>query len=112
MSVSSPTYMLPRPPDPGYRPGQAEREHSLEVHALEMAVRGVVIALDPAEQSVVIADALAALELHAVDWCDRCRSSLPEGFCFDHTQGLALADAFRRHAYRRLPGRPLIEADL
>lgn len=109
---STTTFTLPRPPDPAYVPSAAEREDSLEVVALERAIRAVVAGRSPAERPVIVAEALAWLELHAVDWCDRCRAALPEGICYSHAQGIALVDAVRRHVYTRLPGRPLIDVDL
>ena len=114
MATSSTTFTLPRPPDPDWMPDRADREHLLLTDTLERAIRAIVTdasGISPAERSVIVADALAALELDGLGWCERCQSA-PEGLCHDHVQGSGLVDAFRRHAYRRLPGRPLIEIDL
>jgi hypothetical protein len=115
MSASSPISVLPRPADPAYVPSQAEREHSLAVHALERAIVAIVTGahfVSPAERSVIVAEALSSLEMDGISWCADCQASRTDGFCYDHAQGLGLIDAFRRHAYSRLPGRPLIDVDL
>jgi hypothetical protein len=115
MSVSSPIApgpVLPRGGPADYVPSVAEREHAQLVVALQKAITGLVAHTDditPAERAVVVAEALADLELDALGWCEGCQA-MPEGMCYHHYAGLALADAFRRHAYMRLPGRPLIDA--
>jgi hypothetical protein len=62
-------------------------------------------------RTAILADALAAREFLALRWCVRCKLTRG-GDCPDHIAGLALVDEARRHIYRRLPGRPLIEIDL
>jgi hypothetical protein len=103
---------LPRPVDPDWRPAVSDWMDMSVWQALSAAVRGVVTQLPGPERAVIVADALAALELWGLDWCPECKAARPEGICFDHAQGVALVDAFRRHAYARLPGRPLLDTDL
>jgi hypothetical protein len=110
MSTTIPT--LPRRVDPDYRLTESEWMDAAAMQALSAAVRGVVEQLPGPERAVVVAEALAHLELGALEWCADCRAARPEGFCFDHIIGSGLVDAFRRHAYARLPGRPLIDLDM
>jgi hypothetical protein len=112
MQASSPTFTLPRPPDPDWRPSVSDWMDMSRWEALTAAVRGVVEQLPGPERAVIVAEALSRLELDTLGWCADCRTSLPEGFCADHIIGSGLVDAFRRHAYTRLPGRPLIDLDV
>jgi hypothetical protein len=110
--VQSTIPTLPRPVDPDWRPGPDDDVRAAAGHALKMAIVGAVAHLDGPERSAVLADALAWLQLDTLSWCERCQRSLPEGFCFDHIGAYALVEALRRDLYSRLPGRPLVEADL
>jgi hypothetical protein len=102
---------LPRGAEPGWRPSLADRLQA-EVHlALRTAIRGIVARLDPAMQSVIVAEALLSMELDGLSWCGKCQATR-EGICYGHAGGVTLVDALRRHLYTRLPGRPLTDIDL
>jgi hypothetical protein len=103
---------LPRQVDPDDRLTVSEWMDAARFEALSAAIRGIAAQLPGPERAVVVADALSHLELGALEWCAACRAARPEGFCDSHIQGSGLVDAFRRHAYTRLPGRPLVDLDM
>ncbi len=107
--------VLPRPADPDYRATDAERHHWIALYDLERAVRGVLDAASPeitgAERTAVLCGALVSRALDALGWCAACQAD-SEGLCKDHHAAVEMAEASLRLAYRRLPGRPLIDIDL
>jgi hypothetical protein len=97
------------------QPTAAEWHHAAELYHLERAVRGVLDGAAPSisapERTAVLTEALSAAVLYSGAWCSACQADF-DGICKDHAAASELADASRRHAYRQLPGRPLIDVDL
>jgi hypothetical protein len=93
----------------------AERQHAIQLYDLERAVRGVINSasreISQPERTTVLAEALTGRILTSDAWCRPCQADF-DGICKDHAAASELADASRRHAYRQLPGRPLIDVDL
>jgi hypothetical protein len=56
-------------------------------------------------------DLMASLEREVLGVIRNAAAALTDG-CASHATGLEFVDAFRRVAYRRLPGRPRIVEDL
>lgn len=69
------------------RPTPADREHAVELEAVERAVRGVAAFASPRvsqpERALSVAAALEAIVLDSADWCQPCQVSR-EGLCARH----------------------------
>lgn len=92
-----------------------EIRHCIALYDLERAVLDVLAGASPsiseAERTAVLAEAMTARECSSDSWCAACQAD-HEGLCKVHECGVELADSIRRHSYRQLPGRPLIDVDL